>query len=347
MKQNKSFKPYKCLLYKDNFDGIIEGKLRPPIELSLDPCNACNLKCKWCNAWRVRDDNKIMSKEDLFWIIKEAADWGVKGVCIAGGGEPTMHPQIAEAIELCTKEGLESAIISNGLNWSDKLIKAMVKNMRWVGISVDAANANTFLKEKGVDGFDRVIKNIKNLVKEREVLKNKTGPGITLKFVIHPLNQEEIYDACKLAKEIGVDAIHLRPVDFLSYQETEDDLDVRKINEEVRKAVTLNDNNFEVVPFFANCQKDMKRKITFDNCLLSPLIALCMPTGWWSCVDRRGDEGTKLCDIRDIRKFWGSKEHLEILKKINPSKDCGKCTMAKYYPWYEAYKNDEFFWKFA
>ena len=217
MKQNKSFKSEKVLLYKDNLDGIIDGKLRPPIELSLDPCNACNLKCKWCNAWRVTGENKIMSKEDLFWTIKEVADWGVKGVCMAGGGEPTLHPNLGEAIELCTAKGLESAIISNGLMWSDELIKVMAKHMRWIGVSVDSGKTETFRKEKGIDGFDQVIDNIKQLVKERN--KTKSNVGITFKFVIHMLNQAEIYDTCKLAKEIGVDSIHIRPVDFLAYQD--------------------------------------------------------------------------------------------------------------------------------
>lgn len=343
MKQNKSFRPEKCLLYKDNFDGIIEGKLRPPIELSIDPSNVCNLACKWCNAWRVKGDN-MMSVKDLFWVIKDVADWGVKGVCYAGGGEPTTHPSLAESIDLCTECGLESAIISNGYTWSDRLINTTVKNMRWIGISVDAANSETFKKAKGVDGFDRVIRNIKKIVRKRNDTESRVG--ITYKFVIHPLNQYEIFDACMLAKEIGVDSIHLRPTDFLAYQKKEEKLNVKKIRDQVKRAKIFEDDTFEVVPFFANFKKDLKRKIP-EKCRLSPLLGLCMPTGWWLCVDRRGHKGTRLCDIDKIREFWGSKEHLKIINKIYPPKDCGKCTMAKYYPFLESYENDEYYWKFA
>lgn len=345
MKQNNSFKPYKCLLYKDNFDGIIEGKLRPPIELSLDPINVCNFKCKWCNAGRSLSGKKIPT-DKMLNLIKDIADWGVKAVCFAGGGEPSMHPDLAEVVDMCGKCGLESSIISNGYGWSDRLIDTMVRNMRWIGISVDAANPETFKKAKGIDGFNKVIENIKKTVKKRNDTKSKVG--ITFKFLIHPLNQYEIYAACKIAKDTGSNSIHIRPTDFLAYQDKEEELDVEKINEQVEKAKKdFADDTFEVIPSFANFRKDLKRKITFDKCLLSPLLGLCLPTGWWLCVDRRGHKGTWLCDIDKIREFWGSKEHLEIIDKIYPPKDCGKCTMAKYYPYFDAYKDDEYYWRFA
>ena len=342
--QSKSFAPEKCLLYKDNFDGIIDGKLRPPIELSLDPSNACNFDCVWCNASKAKK-NKMMTNDELFGVIKDVAEWGVRGVCYAGGGESSVHPKLAESIELCSRLGLESSIISNGYAWSDKLIDTAVKNMRWIGISVDAANAETFKKAKGIDGFNKVIENLKKMVE----MKNKisSNVGITYKFLIHSLNQHEIYDACKLAKEIGCGAIHIRPTDFLSYKDIEESLDVDNINNQIEKAKKLASDEFEVVATFFNFKKNLKRKINFNECLLSPLLGLCMPDGWWVCVDRRGHNGLRLCDIDKIREFWGSKEHLEILKKINPKSECGKCTMSKYYPYFYGYKYDEYFWKFA
>jgi len=342
--QSKSFAPEKCLLYKDNFDGIIDGKLRPPIELSLDPSNVCNFNCVWCNARKARK-NKVMTDNELFSVIKDVAEWGVKGVCYAGGGEPSVHPKLAESIDLCSKYGLESSIISNGYAWSDKLIYTAVNHMRWIGISVDAANKETFKNAKGVDGFDQVIDNIKRIIRAKD--ETDSNVGVTYKFLIHPLNQYEIYDACKLAKEIGCGAIHIRPTDFLSYKDIEETLDVDSINGQIEKCKKLSSDEFEVVATFFNFKKNFKRKIEFDKCRLSPLLGLCMPDGWWVCVDRRGHKGLRLCDIDKIREFWGSEKHLEILNKINPKKDCGKCTMSKYYKYFEAYEKDEFFWKFA
>jgi MoaA/NifB/PqqE/SkfB family radical SAM enzyme len=344
MKQNKSFTAHKCLLYKKNFDGILSKKLEPPVEVNIDPINACNLRCKWCNAWRVLD-GKIIATDRLIKLIKNLADWGVRGICFAGGGEPTLHPDLSKAIEYCGKVGLESAMITNGLNWSDELIEVMARNMRWIGISIDCANEKSFKELKKIDGFAKTIKNIKKLSEKRNELDSKVG--ITYKFLVHPGNQDEIFDACRLAKKIGTDSIHIRPVDFLAYQEYETDLNVKKIRSQTERAKVFNDNTFEVVPFFINFDKKFKRKIRFDKCRLSPLLGVCLPSGWWLCIDQKGKKGRWMCEIEDIRKFWGSKEHFAIIKKINPPKHCGKCTLAKYYSYFEAYEKDEYYWKFV
>lgn len=344
MKQDKSFLAEKCLLYKDNLDGIIQGKLRPPIEVNLDPANTCNLNCFFCNSKRVKT-GEIMPTETLKKVLKDIADWGVKGVCFAGGGEPSLHPDLPKAIDYCAELGLETAIITNGYKWSDELIEAMVKNMRWIGVSVDAGLPETFRETKGVEGLWQTIDNIAKACVKRINLRSEVG--ITFKFLIHPLNENEIYLACKIAKETGCDAIHLRPVSFLAYQDKEEQLDVEEIKKQVENAKRdFEDESFSVIPFFANFEKNLKRKI-IPKCRLTPLLGICTPSGWWACINRKGHKGLWLCELDEIRKFWGSKKHLELLDKINPPKDCGQCTLAKYYPYLESYEKDEFFWRFV
>jgi MoaA/NifB/PqqE/SkfB family radical SAM enzyme len=285
-----------------------------------------------------------MSKDVLFALLKDIADWGVKAVCFAGGGEPTLHPNFAEAVKYTYDLGMEVSIITNGTNFTDEIIDSMAKYMRWAGISVDCATRETFLKTKKVDLFDKVILNIEKLSKARN--EQGSSIGTTYKFLIHPDNQNEIYDACVLAKRIGCDAIHIRPTSFLSYEDKEEPLDKELIDKQIKMAMELSDDNFEVIPFFVNFDEKLKRKIVFDKCEISPLLGVCLPSGWWTCIDNKGKDGLRLCDINKVREFWGSKEHLEILNKINPKKDCGKCTLAKYYPWFDDYRNDRFYWKF-
>src|SRR4030042_2663759 len=85
-------------------------------------------------------------------------------------------------------------------------------NCRWVGVSVDAGTRETFKKIHNVDYFDKVIENLRLLVKT----KKETGSKIDIayKFLITPENWHELYEACKLAKEIGVRDFHARPVDL-------------------------------------------------------------------------------------------------------------------------------------
>ena len=345
MKQSNSFKPEKCLLYRENLEGILDRNLLPPVEVNIDPINDCTLKCKWCNAKRVLDGKQIDTKI-MLQLIDELADWGVKAICFAGGGEPSLHPDLSLFIKHCTKKGLESAIITNGYSWSDELIETMADNMKWIGVSVDAANKKTFKKLKGIDGFIRTIKNIDKLIYYRNIDPN-CKVGVTFKYLIHPKNQHEIYDAALVAKDLHCDSFHLRPVDFLAYQKEEEQLNVDLINGQVEKGLFLTDDKFEFIPFFACFNKVFRRNIKFDKCILSPLLGICLPDGWWLCIDRKGHKGLKMCNILGIRKFWGSEKHFEIMDKIAPKKDCGKCTLSKYYSYVEAYRNDEYYWKFV
>ena len=79
-----------------------EGELPPPIELSLDPGHLCNFGCPHCNAQRylvinpeeVPEDKRLMTREHLRKLIDFMAEWGVRGVCMGGGGEPLMNKAV-------------------------------------------------------------------------------------------------------------------------------------------------------------------------------------------------------------------------------------------------------------
>lgn len=342
MKQNKSFDPNKCLLYRKNLEGLLTGKWIAPVEVDIDPINACTLKCVWCNSKRVLNGDRI-EKDDMTMLLNMLAEWGVSGICFAGGGEPSLHPDLSLFIEYCTGLGLETAIITNGYSWNDNLIKSMARNMRWIGISVDTGDWYKFKELKKVDGFVKVLENIKRLVTHKREIGSNVG--ITYKYLIHPVTQYNIVETAMLAKKIGCDSFHLRPVDFLAYQDNEEQLDVPIIKEQIEAGMTLNDDTFEFIPYF-NCFNSNYNRVVFDKCLLSPLLGICLPDGWWLCIDRKGDKRLKLCKINEIREFWGSDKHLEIINSINPKVDCGKCTLSKYYSIFDSYINDDYYRSF-
>ncbi|NIR18008.1 MAG: hypothetical protein GWN86_30545, partial [Desulfobacterales bacterium] len=51
--------------------------------------------------------------------------------------------------------------------------------------------------------FERVLDNIKKLTRQ--------GTEISYKFLLHPDNYGETYEAARIAKERGCDLIHIRP----------------------------------------------------------------------------------------------------------------------------------------
>ena len=218
-----SFNSWKGLTYINHYKAIDEwrtGKRKaplPPIEVSLDPIHACNLGCSHCNASRylADKDNKKRRMDDkhMMNLIKFLARWGVKGICFGGGGEPSMHSKLAEAIELAVKLGLECSVATNGIIISEELMKAYSK-CRWVGISVDASQSNTYEvgRRSSKNDFNIVIDNISGLTKYIKKVNGRCE--VAYKFLIFDYNQKEIFSACKLAKLLGVKDFHARPADF-------------------------------------------------------------------------------------------------------------------------------------
>lgn len=337
-----SFNSYKGLLFRQQFDGIISGKFLPPIEVNIDPCNNCNLYCIWCNAKKIinRKEKVMMTTEHLLDLIEYCADWGVKAICFAGGGEPTLHPDLTLAFERCHELGLESAIITNGLFMDNDQLEKIAEHARWIGISVDSDCSEIYKKCKGIDRFSEVIGNIKKL-------SDLDAREITLKYLIHPDNQYGIYNACKLAKDIGADCFHSRLISIRYLGEDEKNkFDYNEINKQVDLCQELNSNNFKVFTVKHKQEGKGNRRIGFDRCRASPLLCMFEADGTTSvCIDRKGEKEAILCkhdNIETVRDIWGSNHHKKLLSAINPEKDCPKCTMNIYQELIDAYEQDLF-----
>ncbi|MFC1682530.1 radical SAM protein, partial [Nanoarchaeota archaeon] len=146
-----SFNSYKGLTYIDSHYKPItnwwngKGQLPPPIELSLDPVHMCNFKCQHCNAQRflvhkpeeIPTDMKIMTAEHLKKIIDFAAKWGVRAVCLGGGGEPLMNKAVWNLPSYIRSKGMKCSFATNGSLINEQIAEQMM-NCRWVGVSVDS-----------------------------------------------------------------------------------------------------------------------------------------------------------------------------------------------------------------
>ena len=112
-KQYSSFSQTKGMLWNEQFDGILQGKLLAPIGAVIDLTDRCNLGCLWCNSQGFRSKN-ILQTDHVKKIVDELADWGVRSVCYAGGGEPSLHPDFADIIRYSAEKGLQVGISTNG-----------------------------------------------------------------------------------------------------------------------------------------------------------------------------------------------------------------------------------------
>lgn len=201
------YSSYKIVHHFDKLNELKSGIHVNPIQIHLIPTNRCNQSCTFC-SYRMPESpcnqdfyaNDEIPVEKLFEVIGSCSNLGVKAMQFTGGGEPLAHPNIKEVLQKTKNAGIEIALVSNGIALDNDLIQ-MLTDACWVRISIDAFNKETYslLKRVKAHTFDKVLSNIKKLAKE----KKKTVLGIG--FVVNRENYTEIYDSCKMLKDIGVD----------------------------------------------------------------------------------------------------------------------------------------------
>lgn len=352
--QYNSFNSYKGLTYYESYVSINEWlqgapeNLPPPIECNLDPVAECNLNCYFCITQRYlknhREEVGEMRKLPLnymFRLVDFLVKWGVRGLCISGGGEPSLHRGLPQLIDYAVGK-MDVAVVTNGVALSSNLVFSLM-NCRWVALSVDAANQKTYKAVKGTDKFNKVLGNISLLAANRE-------PGLDLcfKFLIVPENQKEIFKACKLAKELGVQDFHARPVDFERPDIVGNKklaLDVVAIHEQFEKCHELENDDFHVYTITHKFDSDFHVKFDYALCLAAPLILPVLQDGnAYLCVEHKMEEkyrlGSAYPDPEKILEWWGGDKHRQMVKDIVPERDCSRCIYSQYHQQIEAIKND-------
>ena len=137
------------------------GKCPPPALITVDTSNYCNLSCEWCNAWKVRQNGRMLSYDVLINFVRFISEWksadgkyGVGAVCIAGGGEPLCNPHIGDFLLELNRKRVDVATVTNGI-LIDKYLEELLVN-QYVAVSVDAATSTTFNRYKGLDERSKI-----------------------------------------------------------------------------------------------------------------------------------------------------------------------------------------------
>jgi len=135
------------------------GAQRASVELT----NICNLHCGYC----LRDEDALYHSPARFFpipLLRKIAQEGRDAVGISHisftGGEPTLHPQFAEAIETIEREGLTTSFVTNGWHF-DRVWPAIAAHrnaVTHVSFSVDGATPAAHDKWRGKDSFVRLVR---------------------------------------------------------------------------------------------------------------------------------------------------------------------------------------------
>ena len=190
----------------------------------------CNLRCVHCYAQSedISYDNELNHEQSLK-MIDDLADFGVP-VILFSGGEPLVHPRLAEYAEYAVKKGMRAVISTNGTLITAEKAKVLKEiGLSYVGISLDGLE-ETHDKFRGLKGaFKKAMQGIKNC--------QAAGIKVGLRFTINKRNVHEIPGIFDLLEKMDIPRACFYHLVYsgrgseiakedLNHQETRDTLDL-------------------------------------------------------------------------------------------------------------------------
>jgi len=181
-----------------------EDRTYPLNQIYFYLTEGCNLRCRHCwiaPKYQTKTSQYDALDLDLFKsIIEQAKPLGLTGVKLTGG-EPLLHPQICEILEVIRKEDLSLNVETNGVLCNPELAEKLVTcKDPFVSVSLDGANAETHEWVRGITGcFDTALQGIRNLVKAG------FRPQLIMTIMRH--NKDQMEQIVRLAERLGAGSV--------------------------------------------------------------------------------------------------------------------------------------------
>jgi radical SAM protein with 4Fe4S-binding SPASM domain len=145
----------------------------------------------------------------------------LKVVLLFNWGEPLLNPHITDIIKAIKKHNIHS-ILSSNLNidfTKQTAYNFITSGLDYLICSIDGTSQETYEKYRKKGNFQKAFNNMELLIKTKKEL-NLKKPIIEWQYLVFRHNENEIEQAQKMAKEIGVDKINFAkpwcPKDWVS-----------------------------------------------------------------------------------------------------------------------------------
>jgi MoaA/NifB/PqqE/SkfB family radical SAM enzyme len=301
---NEYIKPTAKLWYHvDRLAAIKRGEQPAPVNVEIDLSNRCQMGCSFCHFAHTHskgplahkrefDTGDLMDYQLALDILEQLNDAGVRSITWSGGGEPTLHPKIAQIVTYAHELGFDQGIYTNGLRLEYKglkkefrgqipnslagLAKVLKRTMKWIYLS------------HGPHGLD-------------ELLKADGDAKIGVGMMVDSRNINAIYsNAMKASK---ADYFHIRPIVGGVIRET--DIEIIDV---LVKAIRANGINIIYDPARFEMYRNWDGH-KYPTCYWTQVQSVITPDGRvWACCNRRGFEDSLLGDLskQSWDVVWGN-----------------------------------------
>jgi len=167
----------------------------------------CNLRCPTC-LYLLENENKFhsahISIESFGEILKTANPDKLAQILFLTGGEPLLHPNIGDLIQLAREQGFSPRLSTNGILIGKKIND--LSNVDYINVSLDAYDYDSFLKNRGgtPHQFDLIKEGIESLKQHKNFF--------SISFVLTATNVRVVDKMIQLAEELRPPSVYFHNI---------------------------------------------------------------------------------------------------------------------------------------
>lgn len=264
--------------------------------------NICNMHCSFCpETTRAK---AFMRKEEFEIVAKEIINY-TDYVYLHVKGEPLIHKELKEILDICNKYGLKINISTNGTLLKEKRDVLKMSNIRQLNLSLHSFEKQDVEDKEEQEKLNEYIKNVVN------ICNDLAESGTIIRY--------KLWNQTKSSNK-----------EILEYLEKS--YDTKLVNEPYERDKKLKDNVFLSIktPFeWPDMNKENENEKGTCYGLKAQIAILVDGTVVPCCVDNNGDIALGNIFKEPLENILNSKRALDILQGFKDNKCveelCKKC----------------------
>lgn len=257
--------------YRERVEAWRRGERIAPITMDVAWTRRCAAACGFCYAQLQASEDTVITRQNAFDFLEDAAAIGVKGVSLISDGESTEVPFFSESVQFGASLGLQIGTSSNGLKLTRDVLEKILPSLTYLRFNFSGGDRHRWAQIMGLKQalYDRVVENIKTAMEIKR--RDKLPVNINMQFVVDPKDADQILPFARVAKEIRCDyAIMKHCADSA---DSDLGVDYRKYDSlfpVFKEAEALSDESFRVAVKWSRIQDEGKRD--YARCYGPPFI---------------------------------------------------------------------------
>lgn len=320
----------KLAFHKGKLEALARGEITAPVYVRIKPTNRCNHACFYCpyipgSSAPVSETVDLKDEIPFGKLVEVLSDFqeiGVKAVTYSGGGEPLIHPSIAEIMRRTLDNKIELSMITNGQELYGKRAEILSQS-GWVRVSSSESDAETFkeARKRPESWFYVLGKNIKDFARIK-----KPGCELGINFVVQKTNAEKVYRSVEYFRDLGAGHIKITPCWFPNFLEYHSEIKHLVLEQIARARQDFECSSFRVYDTYDN---DFRltgiNERTYPRCHVLQIVPVIgADSNVYFCHDKTYSKNGVLGSIRNrsFKELWFSEEAAKIIRSFDPRKGC-------------------------